>query len=61
VLGCGLPGATATATGTGEASLWVAGVLGTAFQVWAPGEQFNNAAGMGEPRLWIVGALGPAY
>jgi hypothetical protein len=43
----------------GEPSLWAAGVLGLAFQVWAPAEQCRSTVGMREPNLWIAGALGP--
>jgi hypothetical protein len=53
VLGCGLPGAMATAAGMGEPSLQAAGVLGPAVQMWAPGGQCSSTAGMWEPRLCV--------
>jgi hypothetical protein len=45
----------------GEPSLCAAGVLGPAFQAWAPEGQCSSTVGMGEPRLQIVGALGPTW
>jgi hypothetical protein len=59
VLGCGLPGAMAAATGIGETSLQAAGALGPACWHRLPGTT-AAAAGMEGTSLWAEGVLGPA-
>jgi hypothetical protein len=56
----GLLGSMAAAADTREPSLWAAGILGTACQVWDPAGHLGSAAGTGEPSLQVVRALGPA-
>jgi hypothetical protein len=51
----------APGAGMEEPSLWPAGVLGLAFQAWAPGRQYSSTAGTGYPSLWVEGTLGPSY
>jgi hypothetical protein len=44
----------APGAGMEEPSLWPAGVLGLAFQAWAPGRQYSSTAGTKEPSLWAA-------
>jgi hypothetical protein len=60
VLGHGLLGVIAAASGMGETKPSGSGSSGACLLVWAPGEQYRSATGIGDPSLWVTGTLRPA-